>query len=222
MDVDLQDPPGILPDMVAAWMGGAKIVNAVRADRSTDGWVKRMGARAFYAVFDRLATYPVHPNVGDCRLLDREVVDVVNRMPERVRFMKGLFSWLGYRPVEIPYHREARAAGESKWKLWALWNFALDGITGSTTLPLRIWTYFGGAMAVLALGFATWIVLRTLIWGVDVPGYASLMVVVLTLSAINLVALGILGEYIGRIAVEVRQRPLYLVDTVEEIDAAGA
>lgn len=212
MDVDLQDPPEILPQMAQAWKDGAKIVNAVRTDRSSDGWVKRKTSAMFYHVFDRIATYPIHRDVGDFRLLDREVVNAINMMPERVRFMKGLFSWVGYSPVDIPVVRPPRVAGETKWRLWALWNFALDGITGTSTFPLRIWSYFGTILAVLALTYAAFIVVRTAIWGADTPGYASLMVVTLTLGAILLIALGVLGEYVGRIAIEVRQRPLFLIE----------
>ncbi|MGF1552260.1 MAG: glycosyltransferase family 2 protein [Paracoccaceae bacterium] len=221
MDVDLQDPPELLERMVEAWREGAFIVNAVRVDRSSDGWFKRRSAATFYRVFNRLSAYPLHTDVGDFRLLDRRVVDTLVAMPERVRFTKGLFAWLGYAPVTIEYARPPRSAGATKWKAWSLWNFALDGITGSTTLPLRVWTYAGGALALAAVGYAAIIVVRTLLYGVDTPGYASLMTVILVLSAIQLVALGILGEYIGRIAIEVRQRPLYLVEAVQEIDEDG-
>jgi glycosyltransferase involved in cell wall biosynthesis len=216
MDVDLQDPPEVLPRMVEAWRGGARIVNAVRADRSSDTWFKRKSAETFYRLFNRFSMYPLHANVGDFRLLDRIVVDALNAMPERVRFMKGLFSWLGYAPVNVEYRREARTIGTTKWKAWSLWNFALDGITGSTTLPLRIWSYAGGLLALAAVVYAGVIIVDTLVYGVDVPGYASLMSVLLILSAIQLVALGILGEYIGRIAIEVRQRPLFLVESVQD------
>lgn len=194
----------------------------MRADRSADSPSRRYGAGLFYALFNRVSSYPIHPNVGDFRLLDRSVVDAVNAMPERVRFMKGLFSWVGFSPVEIPYQRPARRTGDTKWRFWSLWNFALDGITGSTTLPLRIWSYAGGVLAVLSLIYAIYIVVRTLMFGVDLPGYASLMVALLTLSAVNLVALGVIGEYVGRIAVEVRQRPLYLVDEVLEAGGSDA
>jgi glycosyltransferase involved in cell wall biosynthesis len=217
MDVDLQDPPEVLERMVEAWRKGAFIVNAVRVDRSTDTWFKRRSAAMFYRVFNRLSMVPMHPNVGDFRLLDRAVVDALNAMPERVRFMKGMFSWLGYAPVTVTYRREARLTGATKWKAWSLWNFALDGITGSTTLPLRVWSYAGALLALVAVGYAVVIVVRTMIHGVDVPGYASLMTALLVLSAVQLLALGVLGEYVGRIAIEVRQRPLYLVEAVHDV-----
>lgn len=219
MDVDLQDPPELLTKMVSAWLGGAKMVNAVRVDRSLDGAFKRISANAFYRVYNWLGDAPLQPNVGDFRLLDRQVVDILNQMPERVRFMKGMFSWVGYAPAQVEYVRPERAAGQTKWKVWSLWNFALDGITGSTTLPLRIWTYFGGVVAFGALIFALVIVVRTLVYGADVPGYASLMVVVLIIGAFNMIALGILGEYVGRVVIEVRQRPLYVVRDQHEVGA---
>lgn len=220
MDVDLQDPPELIPRMVEAWLAGAKVVNAKRASRAADSLVKRTTSRLFYRVFNRLSDYPVEPDVGDFRLLDRQVVDVLNEMSERVRFMKGMFAWVGFRPVTLEYDRPERAAGETKWNLWKLWNFALDGITGSTTLPIRAWTYFGFAIAVLAVLLAILLVLRTLIHGIDVPGYASLMVVTLFLGACNLIALGVMGEYIGRLAVETKKRPIYVVDEVIELPAA--
>ncbi len=216
MDVDLQDPPELLPDMVAAWLKGFKIVNAVRADRSKDSWFKRTSAGAFYKLFNSLSQFSVPSNVGDFRLMDKQVVEILNQMPERVRFNKGMVAWLGFEPAEVHYTRPNREAGVTKWKAWSLWNFALDGITGSSTLPLRIWSYVGGFCAITALLYSAFIVVRTMIFGVDVPGYASLMVVVLTLGGLNLVAFGILGEYVGRIAIEVRRRPLYLVESVSE------
>jgi glycosyltransferase involved in cell wall biosynthesis len=218
MDVDLQDPPELIVDMIAAWRRGAKVVNAVRSDRRSDGWFKRSSARLFYRLYNRLSSYPIADDVGDFRLLDRSAVAVLNQMPERIRFMKGLFAWIGFRQATISYERPARAGGTSKWRGWQLWNFALDGITGSTTLPLRIWTYLGLTIAVGALLYAGFIVVRTLLAGVDVPGYASLLTVILTLGALNLIALGIIGEYVGRIAVEVRARPLYVVEEIVDAD----
>ncbi len=219
MDVDLQDPPEVLPKMVAAWLAGSKVVNAVRVDRDADSWFKRSSAEAFYKIYNRISAQPMEPNVGDYRLLDREIVDILKKMPERTRFMKGLFSWLGYNPHTIEYQRQARIAGETKWRFWSLWNFAIDGITGSSTLPLRVWSYFGGVLAIIALFYAAWLMIRTLVFGVDVPGYASLMVVTLTLGSVNMIALGIVGEYVGRIAIEVRQRPLYIVEDSIEVSA---
>lgn len=217
MDVDLQDPPDLLHEMVTKWISGAKIVNAVRTDRTADSWIKRSSSAAFYRLFNRLSPYPVPTNVGDFRLIDRQAVDIINKIPERVRFNKGLIPWLGFETEEVFFTRPRRETGTTKWKAWALWNFALDGITGSSTLPLRIWSYFGGICAILALVYSLFIIVQTMIYGVDIPGYASLLVVVLTLGSVNLIALGILGEYIGRISIEVRQRPLYLIDYVSDI-----
>lgn len=213
MDVDLQDPPEVVPQMVAAWLGGAKVVNARRVDRSADSAFKRWTAAAFYRLINAMAETPIPANVGDFRLLDRAAVDVLNRLGERARFNKGLFSWVGFRVAEVEYARPERAEGDSKWRLRGLWRLALDGITASTTAPLRVWTYVGGAVAVLAMGYAAFLVVRTLAYGVDTPGYASLMVAILMLGAFNLLSLGIMGEYIGRIAKEVRARPLYIVES---------
>lgn len=211
MDVDLQDPPQLLPRMVQVWLGGRLVVNARRSSRWSDSLLKRTTSEIFYSVFNHLSDYTIEPNVGDFRLLDRRVVDIINSLTERVRFNKAIFSWVGFDPYTITYDRPARSAGSSKWNYWKLWNFALDGLTGSTTLPLRLWTYVGSFLVVLMMLFASFIVLRALVWGVDVPGYASLMVVMLLVGAVNLVAIGILGEYLGRISIEVRGRPSYLV-----------
>ena len=222
MDVDLQDPPELLPQMVDAWHKGAVIVNAVRTDRASDSWPKRKSAEAFYNFINRLSNHPVPRNVGDFRLLDRKVVNQLNTMEERIRFNKGMVAWLGYKTADIPYVRPEREAGTTKWKAWSLWNFALDGITGSSTLPLRIWSYVGFMLAIIAAIYAIFIVIKTLVMGVDAPGFASIMVVVLVLGSANLIALGVLGEYIGRISIEVRKRPLYLVESIQDISGSDA
>lgn len=218
MDVDLQDPPEVIRKMVAAWIGGADVVNAVRSSRQSDSWFKRRSAAAFYRIYNWVAADRIPGNVGDFRLLDRKVVNVLNDFTERNRFMKGMFSWVGFDQAEVSYERAPRAAGTTKWKYWKLWNFALDGLTASTTAPLRIWSYVGLAVALCAMLYAIVIVGRTLLFGVDVPGYASLMTLILVLGALNLISIGILGEYIGRIAIEVRQRPLYVVRGTHGID----
>ncbi|PZP55838.1 MAG: glycosyltransferase [Micavibrio aeruginosavorus] len=211
IDVDLQDPPEIIVDMVHEWMAGAKVVNAKRVNRDSDSWIKRSTAQLFYNGFNKIAHYTIPENVGDFRLLDREVVDTLNLFTERNRFMKAIFSWVGYKQATVEYTRLTRIAGTSKFKYWKLWNFALDGITGSTTVPLRMWTYVGVAMAIAAALFAAFIIVKTLVFGIDSPGYASLMVVMLTIGAFNFISLGILGEYVGRISEEVRNRPLFIV-----------
>lgn len=211
IDADLQDPPELIAAMLDKWRDGYEVVYARRSQRDTDDFQKRMSAGLFYRIHNWLADIAIPDNTGDFRLLDRRVVEALKHLPEKTRFMKGLFAWVGFRQTGIEYSRASRAAGQTKWRYWKLWNFAIDGITGSSTVPLRIWTYMGAGIAMLALLYAAWLVLRTLIVGTDVPGYASLMVAVLFLGAINIVATGILGEYVGRIYVEVRNRPLYLV-----------
>jgi polyisoprenyl-phosphate glycosyltransferase len=213
IDVDLQDPPEILPELVRKWLDGAKVVTAVRANRGSDTALKRFTANCFYSVYNRMSDRAIEKNVGDFRLLDRQVVDVVNELPERARFMKGLFSWVGFESASVPYVREQRANGHSKWSYWRLWNFALDGITASTTAPLRIWTYCGILIGAAAFLYAFFIIGRTVVMGRDMPGYASLITAVLFFGGLNLLALGILGEYIGRIFNEVKARPLYIVRT---------
>lgn len=211
IDADLQDPPELIPALVAKWQEGYDMVVAVRSDRSSDSPAKRWSAQAFYRLIGRLGEVPIPANAGDFRLLDRRVVTALRRLPERTRFMKGLFAWLGFRQAIVTYARAPRAAGQTKWKYWRLWNFALEGIFSFTTLPLRMWSYLGFATAIFSLIYMTYIVLRTLLFGIDVPGYASLIVIILFFSGLNMIGLGILGEYLGRVFVETKQRPLYLV-----------
>lgn len=223
IDADLQDPPELIAELFAKWLEGYDVVYAMRQSRSGDGPMKRLTASLFYRFHNRLADVAIPPDTGDFRLMDRRVVDAVRRMPERHRFMKGLFAWVGFRQVGVPYRREPRAAGTTKWKYWRLWNFALDGITSSSTLPLRIWSYLGGAVAIIAFIYGAFLILHTLIAGTDVPGYASLMVAVLFLGGVNLVGLGVQGEYIGRVYGEAKARPLYLVqDAIGFDDNEGA
>ena len=221
IDADLQDPPEVIPDLVERWREGFDTVIAVRADRRSDSYVKRTTANLFYKVIGRLSEVPIPANAGDFRLLDRTVVDALGRLPERGRFMKGLYAWVGFKPATVEYARPAREAGSTKWRFWGLWNFALDGIFSFTTLPLRIWTYFGFGVAGAAGVYGSYIVIRTLIYGVDVPGFASLIVLLLFFSGMNMIGLGILGEYVGRIFLEVKQRPLYLVDTATGFEEAA-
>jgi glycosyltransferase involved in cell wall biosynthesis len=217
MDVDLQDPPNLIPDMIEKWRRGAKVVNARRSARQSDTWLKRKTAGAFYKTFNMLADHPIPSNVGDFRLMDRQVVDVVCDLGERARFNKSLFSWVGFETDEVTYERPARSAGESSWSYWKLWNFAIDGIFASSTAPLRIWTYIGGTISVASFLYAAYIILHTLILGVDTPGYASTVILILGFGGLNLFALGIIGEYIGRIYTEVRERPLYVVRSLHGI-----
>lgn len=211
IDADLQDPPELIPEMVAKWQAGAEMVLAVRADRSSDHPLKRASAKMFYKLMRRLGDVPLPQNAGDFRLIDRRVLDALYQLPERTRFMKGIFAWLGFRQETVSYSRPARAAGTTKWKPWALWNFAIDGIVSFTSAPLRVWSYIGVATAALALLYLCYIVLRTLIFGVVTPGYASLICAILFFNGLTMIGIGMLGEYIGRIFVEVKQRPLYFV-----------
>jgi glycosyltransferase involved in cell wall biosynthesis len=223
IDCDLQDPPEIIPDFVRHWREGCRIVRGQRIDRSVDTPAKRMTAGWFYRLHNLLADTAIEPGTGDFALLDRTAIDALLAMPERTRFTKSMIGWMGYRHASVPYRREARGGGRSKWSLWRLWNFALDGLTSGSTLPLRIWTYVGGAIAVAAFLYALFIITLVLARGVDVPGYASLLTVVLFLGGIQMTTLGVLGEYIGRIYAETKRRPLYLVERVHEpsIDGPG-
>ena len=211
MDVDLQDPPEVLGAMLAKWREGFEIVYGVRNNRESDSLPKRLTADLYYRAHNWLSADKIPEHAGDFRLLDRKVVDVIRQMPERNRFMKGLFAWAGFRQASVTYTRLPRQVGQTKFNYWKLWTFALDGITSASTVPLRVWSYLGGTVALLALAFAIFIMIRTLILGVNVPGYASLMVAILFLGGLQLLSLGILGEYVGRILVETKGRPLYVV-----------
>lgn len=218
LDADLQDPPELIPDMLKRWKDGADIVLARRISRKSDGWIKRTTARLFYRLMSWLAESMVPPQVGDFRLMDRRVIDALAQLPERTRFMKGLMNYVGFRVETIDYDRPARSAGGSSWSLWRLWNLALDGITSFSTVPLRAWSYLGTVIALIGMSYAGWIVLRTLIYGIDVPGYASLVTMILFFSGLQLISIGILGEYLGRILIETKDRPIYVIDEVEGVD----
>ena len=211
IDADLQDPPELVAEFVAMWERGYDVVYGVRADRRSDTWFKRTTAGAFYRIFNSLTASPIPASTGDFRLMDRQVVEALMQLPERNRFMKGLFAWVGFRQVGVSYTRPERAAGESSWRYFALWRFALDGITSFSTAPLRIWTAVGLSTAALALLAGIALIIRVLVVGRDVPGYASLMVVVPFTFAVQMVAFGMFGEYMGRMYLEVKGRPLYLV-----------
>lgn len=211
LDADLQDPPELIPDMISRWQEGFDVVYATRRTRIQDSWLKRMTAQGFYRVMAWLSDTPIPANTGDFRLLDRQVVNALKQLPERNRFMKGLFSWVGFRQAVIHYDRPGREKGQSSWNYWRLWNFALDGIVGFSVKPLKIWLYVGLLISFVALIYAGVLVGRTLIYGRDLPGYASLMVTILFLGGIQLLTLGIMGEYLGRIYAEVKGRPLYII-----------
>ena len=212
MDVDLQDPPELIRAFYAHWREGYDVVFGERAARKTDDWLKRQTAKWFYQIFNNLSPTKIPHNAGDFRLLDRRVVTALNTIKERNRFMKGLFSWVGFSAIGVPYERAVRAQGETKFKFKGLWRFALDGIFGFSTVPLRLSVYMGILMALIALGYAIFLFVRTLIMGIDLPGYASLMVVMLTIGSVQLFSIGIMGEYISRLTSETKQRPLYIVE----------
>lgn len=211
MDVDLQDPPALLFDMVRKYQEGWPIVQAVRKCRRSDNWLKRTTASLFYSFVRRIAPFEVCPNAGDFQLLSRAVIEEVKRYPERNRFMKGITASVGFPRTQIYFDRQPRVQGASKFSLWKLWNFALDGITSISTLPLRIWSYIGMLTSVTAFLWGTWLIFRTMYFGVVTPGYASIYISVLFIGGIQLLGIGIIGEYIGRIAIESKNRPLYHV-----------
>ena len=211
IDADLQDPPSLILIMLKEWQKGAEVVLAKRIDRSTDSFMKRKTAEFFYRLHNALSSLKIPENVGDFRLMDRIVVDALKKLPERQRFMKGLFAWVGFNTVTIEYKREARIAGTSKFSGWNLWNFAIEGVTSFSLVPLKVWTYIGFLGSLFATFYATFIIIRTWIFGIDLPGYASLLVVMLFFGSLQLMSLGIIGEYIGRIYFESKQRPIYLI-----------
>lgn len=212
IDVDLQDPPELINDLIRSWMSGYDVVYAKRASRDTDSLMKRRTAGLFYRVFNAVSDTPIPENVGDYRLMSRRVVEVIRNLPERDRFMKGLFSWPGFKTATIEFNRQTRAEGLSKFNYWKLWNFAISGITSFSTVPIRVGTYLGLIISLASFGYAVFVVVKTLVLGVDVPGYSSLIVIILFLGGVQLVVIGLLGEYIGRIYKEVKGRPIYVVD----------
>lgn len=212
LDADGQDPPELIPQLVAKWHEGYDDVHATRIAREGETWVKRATAHAFYRLMQRLSKTPIPADTGDFRLLSPRALAGLRQLRERHRFMKGLFGWVGYRQVSVPYRREPRVVGRSKFGMWRLWNFALEGITSFSTAPLRIATYLGVATALLAFCYAVWIVVKAMLWGDPVAGWPTMMTVILLLSGVQLIALGMIGEYLGRLYEESKQRPLYLVD----------
>ena len=211
IDVDLQDPPELVLQMVEKWRQGYDVVVGKRINRNSDTWVKRKSATLFYCIHNWISEPQIPENVGDFRLMDRSVVDALKTLPESKRFMKGLFAWVGFKTVAVEYIRPERVAGTTKFNGWRLWNFALEGITSFSIDPLRIWTYLGSLIASISFLFALFMVLKVLIHGVDVPGYASVMVSVTFLGGLQLIGIGIIGEYLGRSYIESKRRPIYLV-----------
>ena len=211
IDCDLQDPPELIGEMYKKWQEGAHVVLARRADRSSDSFMKRWTSRQFYSIMQLLSDINIPVNVGDFRLIDRRVVDCLKRYPERNRFNKGLFASLGFKEAVVEYTRPERARGVTKWNYFGLYKLAVDGIVSFTSFPLKLWSYIGAAVAMYAFVYGGYLIIKTLMFGVDTPGYASLMVVVLFMSGLILLSLGIIGEYLARIFIEVKHRPLYIV-----------
>jgi glycosyltransferase involved in cell wall biosynthesis len=211
MDADLQHPPALIPDMLARWRDGIDMVIAVRRTRETDSWLRRQVSRLFYRLFDAMSEVRIPQGAGDFRLFDRKVVDAIVALPERNRFMKGITSWVGFRQECLPFDVGERAAGTSSWNPLSLFRYAWDGVTSFSTVPLRVWSVLGAMIAGAAGLYGLWLLIRTTVFGIDVPGYASLMVSMLFLGGVQLISLGVLGEYVGRIFLEVKMRPMYLI-----------
>lgn len=222
LDADGQDPPELVPRFIEQWRAGYDDVYGTRLAREGEGWGRRLTAHAFYRVIGRLSRTPIPRDTGDFRLLSPRALAALRQLRERHRFMKGLFGWVGYNQIAIPYQREPRVAGRSKFNFWKLWNFALEGITSFTTVPLRVATYLGLATACVAFAYGAWVVAKALLWGDAVQGWPTMMAVILFLGGIQLIALGLIGEYLGRLYEESKQRPLYLVDAWRPADGVSS
>ncbi len=212
IDVDLQDPPEIIKDFILHWEKGNDVVLAKRIDRSTDSFAKRLSANIFYKFHNKIAESPIPENVGDYRLISRKVLKALQQLPESERFMKGLFAWVGFKTAVVEYKRDTRKAGNTTFNGWKLWNLAVEGITSFSTLPLKIWLYIGIVISFFSFTYGSLILLKTIFLGIDVPGYASTMTTILFLGGIQLIGIGILGEYIGRIYMESKRRPTYIIE----------
>ena len=215
LDADLQGPPELVPLMLKKWREGYDVVNAVRGVREGEGFLKRVTAHVFYRSINKLSDLEIPRDTGDFRLLSRPVLDALKQLPERRRFMKGLFAWVGFRTTEVLYRRDPRLSGKTKFNYWRLWNFALEGVTSFSTVPLRLSSYLGFIVSLCAFIYAVKIIAATLIFGDAVRGYPTLMVVTLFLGGVQLMALGVMGEYLGRVYEESKQRPIYLVRKVD-------
>jgi polyisoprenyl-phosphate glycosyltransferase len=220
IDCDLQHPPEVIPALVAKWRAGADMVIAVRTRRDEEGLLRRTSAGAYYGLMRRMTQVEIPRNAGDFRLLDRKIVDVINQMPERCRFMKGIFAWPGFKTETVAFQANVRAGGRTSWSLWKLWRFALDGLFSFSTVPLKMWTYLGGLSALGAFVYLAITLIQKIAFGITVPGYASLLIVVLFFNGLLLVSNGIQGEYIARIFEEVKGRPLFVVASKWGFDEA--
>ena len=212
IDADLQDPPQLIPELIKEWENGYDVVYAKRSLRDGESFLKKTTAHLFHRIIQRVGKFTIPQDTGDFRILSRRAVNALNTFKEHHRFMKGLFAWIGFKQKAVLYNRDSRRAGKSKWNYWRLWNFALEGITSFTIAPLKISTYIGTITALCAFSYGIYMVIETLLHGNDVPGYPSLIVIVLMLGGVQLVAIGILGEYLGRVFNETKQRPLYFIN----------
>ena len=222
IDADLQDPPELIPKLVDKFHEGYDVVFARRTARDGETFFKKASAKMFYRVIHHVSRVNIPENTGDFRLLSRRAVDSLKRLRENHRFMKGLYAWLGYPQIAVDYHRDPRFAGTSKWNYWKLWNFALEGITSFTITPLKLATYLGMCTSVLSFSYGLFVIYKTLMYGDPVQGYPSLMVVILFLGGVQLMSLGIIGEYLGRVFNETKQRPLYLVNGIKSSMTLGS
>jgi glycosyltransferase involved in cell wall biosynthesis len=218
IDADLQDPPELIPEMIKKWQEGHKVVLAARKSRVEEGVLKSWTASIFYKIMDRVSHITIPQNTGDFRLMDRDVIEAVKLLPEKTRFMKGLLAWPGFKTTQVYFERPARKFGTTSWNYWKLWQFALDGIFSFSTIPLKVWTYIGSVISLFAIAYAAYLIVRTIMLGVDVPGYASIMVTILFMGGIQLISLGVIGEYIARIYNETKQRPIYVVEELAGLD----
>ena len=222
MDADLQDPPSLIPEMLAYWEQGYEDVYAKRANRGEESWLRKKLSLLFYKILDHSTRFDILQNVGDFRLLDRCCINALKRLRESERYTKGMFCWIGYKKKEIVFDRQNRVAGNSNWSFWSLLNLAIEGITSFTTAPLRFATLFGSLMAFVAFCFMLFYGIKTLIYGDEARGFTTLIVIILFMGGIQLLTIGILGEYVGRIFNETKKRPVYLADTYndQKVDAS--
>jgi glycosyltransferase involved in cell wall biosynthesis len=220
IDTDLQDPPEVIPEMVAVWRSGYDVAYGQRTERQGESWVKKSTARGFYWFVKHLGPVPIPENTGDFRLISRRAAQALLQVPERHRFMKGLYAWVGFPQKAVVYKRQARFAGTTKWNYWKLWNLAIEGITSFTIIPLKLATYVGFLIALLAFGFGIFIIIKALFFGEEVRGFPTIMTVMLLLGGVQLIVLGLIGEYLGRIFNETKQRPLYILESVAWSEAA--
>ena len=222
MDCDLQDPPEVVPVLIEKWLSGYQVVLAKRRSRGSDSFLKRTTAKWFYEVMASITDINIPHDCGDFRLMDRQVVDAVLTFKERNRFMKGIMAAVGFKTTCVEYDRPERVAGTTKFNFWKLWNFALDGIAGFSSAPLKVWTYIGFMVASVSFFYGVWIIFKTFYFGVVTPGFATMMVAILFLGGIQLVGIGVLGEYMGRILTEAKQRPLFLVERLEDFSTISS